>query len=154
CLNARDAVEEGERAGRRIAVELDAITTANAGGVSTPALRVRISDNGVGMTAGVRARIFEPFFTTKEVGRGSGLGLATAYAIVSEHGGTLTCESVPGEGTTFTLVLPALADAVYESVSPPPSVRGGTETILVVDDERMVRKVVRSVLEPAGYRVL
>jgi CheY-like chemotaxis protein len=106
------------------------------------------------MSEGVRSRVFEPFFTTKDVGRGSGLGLATAYAIATDHGGTLSCESVPGEGTTFTLTIPAALDVAPQVTFPPRRHTGGKETILVVDDERMVRKTVRSVLEPEGYRVL
>jgi CheY-like chemotaxis protein len=101
----------------------------------------------------VRARIFEPFFTTKEVGRGTGLGLATAYAIASDHGGRLLCESLPAVGTTFTVLLPATTEVVRKSGVQPRRHRGGTETVLVIDDERLVRNAVRGVLEPMGYTV-
>jgi two-component system cell cycle sensor histidine kinase/response regulator CckA len=138
---------------RRIRIELDVLRAGSAAGGESH-VRTRISDNGPGMTEAVRARVFEPFFTTKEVGRGSGLGLATAYAIAADYGGRLSCVSTLGEGTTFTLLLPSASEFGGEVASKSAQVRGGTETILVIDDERLVRKAVRSVLEPAGYRVL
>jgi len=104
------------------------------------------------MTPATLARIYEPFFTTKDVGRGTGLGLATTSAIVREHGGWMACESAPRIGTTFSIYLENAAGsagaqgAAYET---PP--RGGVETVLVVDDEPSIRKVVALMLESAGY---
>jgi signal transduction histidine kinase/CheY-like chemotaxis protein len=155
CLNARDALESSGRKERGIRIELDtAADGANA--VARAArdwVRVRISDNGTGMPEDVRARIFEPFFTTKEVGRGTGLGLATAYAIVRDHGGRLSCDSRFGVGTTFTILLPSSGEIVASSGVVSETHPGGTETVLVIDDERLVRSAVRGVLEPMGYTV-
>lgn len=154
CLNARDALESSGKKGRRIRIELDSVSGQGEGEhAPRDHVRVRISDNGSGMPDEVRARIFEPFFTTKEVGRGTGLGLATAYAIASDHGGRLLCESLPAVGTTFTVLLPATTEVVRKSGVQPRRHRGGTETVLVIDDERLVRNAVRGVLEPMGYTV-
>jgi two-component system cell cycle sensor histidine kinase/response regulator CckA len=109
CFNARDALDALEPSAtkdRHLRIELDAVSDETMAPKGRW-VRVRFSDNGAGMSDEVRARIFEPFFTTKEAGRGTGLGLATAYAIVSDHGGKLLCESTPAVGTTFTVLLPA-----------------------------------------------
>ncbi|HVU03791.1 MAG TPA: PAS domain S-box protein [Polyangiaceae bacterium] len=144
-LNARDAFEDAKSEQRLIATHVDVVR------IPTPHVRVRVADTGPGMPESVRSRVFEPFFTTKEVGRGTGLGLATAYAIAADHEGKLTCDSIPGEGSVFTLFLP-----VPDASTVPSAERRGRakETILVLDDERMVRRAVRSILEPAGYEVL
>src|SRR6185436_6423515 len=110
-LNARDAFESAQGSARIIRTEID-VAPASRGGLVPAQVRVRISDTGPGMVEAVRTRVFEPFFPTKDVGRGSGLGLATAYAIAADHGGTLSCESIPGQGTTFTLTVPAASDAM------------------------------------------
>jgi CheY-like chemotaxis protein len=108
------------------------------------------------MDDATRARVFEPFFTTKEVGRGTGLGLATAYAIVSDHGGRISCQSRVGEGATFEIELPGVATSLDApapaSVRPSPA-RGG-ETILLIDDDDLVRRATRTTLLRNGYRVL
>jgi PAS domain S-box-containing protein len=153
CINARDAFETGPPGARRIRVALDHVPREGDAGAPGTWVRVRISDNGPGMEEAVRARIFEPFFTTKDIGRGSGLGLATAYAIVADHGGRLLCESQSGVGTTFTLLLPAAERTTIHAAAPEKAALGGTETILVIDDERAVRSAVRSVLEGRGYIV-
>jgi signal transduction histidine kinase/CheY-like chemotaxis protein len=154
CLNARDALESSGKKERGIRIELDSVSGHEEGGrAARDFVRVRIFDNGSGMPDEVRARIFEPFFTTKEVGRGTGLGLATAYAIASDHGGKLLCDSQPGVGTTFTVLLPATREVVRNSGVLPQRHRGGTETVLVIDDERLVRNAVRGVLELMGYTV-
>ncbi len=152
CLNARDALSASGKSERAIRIELDTLPNDDEG-PGAAWVRVRISDNGSGMSSDVRARIFEPFFTTKEVGRGTGLGLATAYAIVADHGGKLFCESVLGAGTTFTVLLPASSASVPEDRAVPLRHGAGTETVLVIDDERLVRNTVRGVLEPMGYTV-
>jgi len=146
CLNARDALANRDEP--RISVK-----------ISSPrpdGLRVTITDNGTGMDESVQARVFEPFFTTKEVGRGSGLGLASAYAIVTDHGGKIRCKSVLGYGTSFELELPCGASAPPEPISEEIAVDSisGDERILVVDDESAVRRVVASTLKRAGYHVV
>ncbi len=117
---------------------------------------VGVTDNGAGMPPEVLDRIFEPFFTTKEVGQGTGLGLAMVYGIVRQNGGFITVYSAPGAGTTFRLHLPRFrdpaADAGQETPAAPP--RGGTETILLVEDEEALLALGRTMLEEAGYRVL
>jgi PAS domain S-box-containing protein len=115
----------------------------------------RVSDTGTGMSAQTLAHIFEPFFTTKEVGKGTGLGLATAYGIVKQHQGWIEVETKEGAGTTFTILLPATdkrAEVRAQPVGPhePPH---GTETVLVVEDEEPLRHLVTEVLRHSGYTV-
>jgi CheY-like chemotaxis protein len=114
-----------------------------------------ISDTGIGMTEETQRRIFEPFFSTKEVGHGTGLGLSMVYGIVKQSGGNIWVYSEPERGTTFKIYLPA----VRSELSPPVEFAdrpdlNGNETILLVEDEAMVRKLARNVLELFGYRVL
>jgi PAS domain S-box-containing protein len=114
-----------------------------------------ISDDGKGMTPEIQARIFEPFFTTKGVGKGTGLGLATVYGIVSQNKGAITVQSEPGQGTTFTIYLPRSPDAshtVKEKVEMPKPT--GTETVLLVEDEGRVLKLVQRILAQQGYNIL
>lgn len=115
-----------------------------------------VSDTGCGMNLETKARIFEPFFTTKEKGRGTGLGLSTVYGIVKQSGGNIWVYSEPGKGTTFKVYLPQLES--HEETMETPSVEtsspGGSETILLVEDEDVVRGLARQILEQAGYKVL
>lgn len=115
-----------------------------------------VVDNGEGMTSEVQARLFEPFFTTKERGKGTGLGLATAYGAVKQFGGHLSVNSAPGEGSTFRILLPA-SDVQPSAAAPAPkpaqSTSGG-ETVLVTEDEKDLRRFVVRVLRRAGYTVL
>ena len=117
---------------------------------------LRIQDTGVGMDQNVKDRIFEPFFTTKEHGKGTGLGLSTVYGIVKQSGGFIYVHSEPGEGTVFEIFLPRAEDEPpkdSESMDLPPTLRGH-ETILVVEDEPLLRELTRRVLRNFGYRVL
>jgi two-component system, chemotaxis family, CheB/CheR fusion protein len=156
-LNARDAMPAG---GTLV------ITTANvtlaAGDDGEPGLApgryvtVAVRDTGVGMDAEVRAHVFEPFFTTKEVQKGTGLGLATVLGIVEQSGGAIRCESALGQGTTFTIYLPAVVEALDKGVRPSggfAEAPRGSETVLLAEDEDMVRKLARTILESCGYVV-
>jgi PAS domain S-box-containing protein len=148
-FNARDALEPTTGRPRTIAVHVDA--PPDPGG---PRVRVRVHDNGVGMSREVAARVFEPFFTTKPAHRGAGLGLADVLLRVRDAGGQIDVESALGDGTTFTLVLQGTA-APAASTAPaaaPASAEG--QTILIVDDEPALRAVVGRLLARAGYRVL
>jgi PAS domain S-box-containing protein len=147
CLNARDAFAQAETESPRIRILIDR--------GSPGMVRIRVSDNGPGMDEATRSRVFEPFFTTKGVGHGTGLGLASAYAMVMEHHGRIRCESRLGEGSTFELELPAVeVDAPPSPRNPAESFERGTGTVLIVDDEPLVRRAVRGILERGGYTVL
>ncbi|MEW6109003.1 MAG: ATP-binding protein [Nitrospirota bacterium] len=157
ATNARDAMPDG---GLFIIetglVELDN-NFIQAHGYGYPGLYALISvtDTGIGMDAKTKEKIFEPFFTTKEFGKGTGLGLATAYGIIKQHNGYINIYSEVGEGTTFKIYLPAIeskAEDVESAVSHP--VQGGSEIILAAEDDEAVRKLSRSVLEQFGYRVI
>ncbi|MEN6472826.1 MAG: PAS domain S-box protein [Syntrophaceae bacterium] len=113
-----------------------------------------ITDTGVGMDEATRARVFEPFFTTKELGRGTGLGLASVYGIIRNHGGFILVESEEGIGTTFIIHLPASARPCEIEPQPEPEVRMGRETILLVDDEEMILEIGSEMLRALGYKVL
>jgi PAS domain S-box-containing protein len=152
-INARDAVADVERA-PRVSIEVTMVR-AGADELEERAgdhVRVRVSDNGVGMDEATTKRVYEPFFTTKDVGKGTGLGMATAHTIVREHGGFIVCVSALGRGTTFSLYLPFERSRARVERAPPstPPARG-TETVLVVDDEPAIRRVVALMLRGAGY---
>jgi len=116
-------------------------------------VNISITDTGVGIDEDVLDKIFDPFFTTKELGRGTGLGLASVYGIVRNHGGFITVESKKGEGSSFSIYLPASEERIDPKTDPTEPVFGGKETILVVDDEEMVLEVSDKLLERLGYRV-
>ncbi len=158
AVNSRDAMRWGGRL---------TICTANAEVGHGAAARwgrlepgayvtLTVQDTGMGMTPAVQERIFEPFFTTKEQGRGTGLGLSTVYGIVKQVGGDVFVSSTEGVGSIFSIYLPAV-DGVNERITPPvPAlpVRGAAETILLVEDEQLVRNLTREILERNGYVVL
>ncbi len=156
-VNARDAMPTGGTL--RIEtrnVELDeAFAARQPSLVPGPHVMVTVSDTGVGMDEATRLRIFEPFFTTKEAGKGTGLGLATAYGIVTQSGGAIWVDSEPGRGTTFTICLPRVEE-VAQTAQPARvrTVAPGTETILLVEDEAAVLRLAERILRAAGYTVL
>src|SRR5262249_8915543 len=118
---------------------------------------LRVSDTGCGMDAVTLARIFEPFFTTKEVGKGTGLGLATVYGIVKQHEGWVDVVSEVGKGTLFNVFFPVShkPETAAESAADPTAfIRGGHETILVVEDEPVLREMAELILAEYGYKVL
>jgi PAS domain S-box-containing protein len=116
-----------------------------------------VSDTGVGIDEKTLEHIFDPFFTRKDVGRGTGLGLASVYGIVMNHKGRITCESEPGKGSVFKIFLPALAgeiELVKTAKSKDLEVRGGHETVLFVDDEKALREIGKNILSSSGYKVV
>jgi signal transduction histidine kinase/HAMP domain-containing protein/ActR/RegA family two-component response regulator len=120
-------------------------------------VRLRVTDTGCGMETTTLAHIFEPFFTTKEVGKGTGLGLATVYGIVKQHDGWLEVTSEPGKGTAFDIFIPAeneMAVAVKKEIISTDPIVGGTETILIVEDEPVLRAMARDILQECGYKIL
>ena len=116
-------------------------------------VKISVTDTGMGMDEKTRERIFEPFFTTKEMGRGTGLGLATVYGIIKGHKGTINVYSEPGHGTTFTIYLPVSDKEVARETMETETIARGMETILLVDDEKMVLEVNKELLESMGYLV-
>jgi PAS domain S-box-containing protein len=159
AVNARDAMPGGGKL--TIATEnteLDAIAVRRYSYPVKPGRYVllSVSDTGVGMTSETQAHIFEPFFTTKEKGKGTGLGLATVYGVVKQSDGYIQVHSELGAGATFKIYLPLVDQPVDPEQKQPDSkpLRGGGETILLVEDEDMLRKLTRNVLELLGYSVL
>ena len=157
AVNARDAMPNGGTINIEIGLmNIEDAPQVPARSASGRCVVLTVSDTGTGMDAATRARIFEPFFTTKEHGKGTGLGLSTVYGIVQQAGGDLTCVSQPGSGTTFRIYLPYVendgADAA--SAAADTGTRGGTETILLVEDEDAVRLLASRILRRLGYTVL
>ncbi|HLX94222.1 MAG TPA: ATP-binding protein [Verrucomicrobiae bacterium] len=157
-VNARDAMPQGGQ----LTISLDTVTIdsdyakAHADARAGQFIRLCVTDTGIGMDAVTLHRIFEPFFTTKEVGKGTGLGLATAYGIVKQHEGWIEVSSEPGKGSTFDVFFPA-SDKIIPSKkakSVPVNVAaGGSETILIVEDEPVLREMARDILSEYGYRI-
>ncbi len=160
CVNARDAMPDGGM----LTLSIQEVTMGPEDCARRDLMQpgtyvaVRVQDTGEGMGDGTLARVFDPFFTTKTVGKGTGLGLAVAYGIARQHGGTITASSRPGQGSTFTLLLPRCDHTPVPA--PPPAAPAGPvpgghgETILVAEDEALVRDICRRMLERAGYRVM
>ena len=117
-------------------------------------VKISVTDTGVGMDKETQEKIFDPFFTTKEVGRGTGLGLASAYGIIKNHGGFINIYSEKGHGTTFNIYLPASEKEVTEEKKSAGEILEGSETILFVDDEDMIIEIAGELFEPLGYKVL
>jgi len=114
------------------------------------------SDTGIGMDQDTRTHMFEPFFTTKPAGKGTGLGLATVYGLVKQHGGGVEVESEPGKGTRFRIYVPTTDEpaARARSLVRERAIRGGRETILLVEDDDQLRRSAKRILEDAGYQVV
>jgi nitrogen-specific signal transduction histidine kinase/ActR/RegA family two-component response regulator len=153
CVNARDAMS-GRTGTITIGTEnLDSVADRD----SKPYVVITIADSGSGMPEEIRNKIFEPFFTTKEAGKGTGLGLSMSYGIIEQHHGWIECASQEGDGTTFRIYLPKGATQSPRKprtvISPTKGLKG-SEQILVVDDEAVVRAVAQGVLRHNGYRVL
>jgi PAS domain S-box-containing protein len=154
-VNARDAMPRGGK----ITIEtnnayLDGVYAARHLSVQPGNyIRLSVSDTGVGMNERIRSQIFEPFFTTKEPGKGTGLGLSTVYGIVKQSGGSIWVYSEPGQGTTFKIYLPRVDEVTeFEESTDSQTVRG-TGTILLVEDESIVRELSKTILEDLGYNV-
>jgi two-component system cell cycle sensor histidine kinase/response regulator CckA len=157
-INARDAMP----AGGVLVIETSNVErdTSAAGGRPDvpvgPCVLLTVTDTGVGMDEATQAQIFEPFFTTKDPGKGTGLGLALVYGIVKQSGGDIAVSSQPGRGSTFRILLPASTGiASAPAAAPAPAAAaGGSETVLLVEDDALVRDLVRTVLHKQGYTVL
>jgi signal transduction histidine kinase/CheY-like chemotaxis protein len=157
CVNARDAI-----AGvGKVTIETGNVTLAAHGAQSPPDcvpgdyVLLAVSDNGRGMDAATRAHLFEPFFTTKELGKGTGLGLATVFGTVIQNQGLINVDSEPGQGTTFKIYLPrAKAEAVAAAQESARRSLRGTETVLLVEDEEQILNLGRRILQQYGYTVL
>jgi PAS domain S-box-containing protein len=119
-----------------------------------PYVQLTVTDTGIGMDAATMEKIFEPFFTTKAEGKGTGLGLASVYGIVQQHNGMIRVESAPGQGTTFKILLPTAMHPGCKLTEPREITAGGTETVLVVDDEPSIQRLVIDLLTPLGYSML
>ena len=156
AVNARDAMPNGGK----LTIETsnvylsDEFADDHVTVVSGHYVMLAVSDSGVGMDAATKARIFEPFFTTKEVGKGTGLGLSTVYGIVKQSGGSIWVYSELGSGTTFKIYLPLVADQVEQVETRRQAILKGEGTILLVEDEDVVREMVAETLKDCGYMVL
>ncbi len=154
AVNARDAMPQGGR----LAISTRALHS-DAAGTGIPAgdyIELRVQDNGLGMSEEVQSHLFEPFFTTKAAGTGTGLGLSIIYGIIKQSHGHVQVTSAPGQGSTFTILLPYHRGATSVTISRTPS-RGvtiGAETILLVEDEEEIRNLLREMLEERGYQVI
>jgi signal transduction histidine kinase/CheY-like chemotaxis protein len=157
AINARDAMPTGGRitiATRNVRVD-DKIARGNTSVPRGDYVALSVSDSGHGMSDYVQAHLFEPFFTTKEVGKGTGLGLSMVYGIVQQSSGFILFDSARGRGTTFTIYLPqAVGGQSVAAARPDAETRGGSETILLVEDEEVVRNLAHRILAEQGYRLL
>ncbi|MDD3845111.1 MAG: PAS domain S-box protein [Syntrophorhabdaceae bacterium] len=154
--NARDAMTRGGRLTIETGiVEMDSYyLKAHGFGQPGKYVSIAVSDTGTGMDEATRERMFDPFFTTKEIGKGTGLGLATVYGIVSQHNGYINVYSEPGKGATFRIFFPLAAPAAKEEEPPAVDVNGGDETILIAEDNESVMTLIKEVLRKYGYRTL
>jgi PAS domain S-box-containing protein len=160
CINSRDAMPKGGQ----LSIETLNVEVSDDQCRTMPDLKsgpyavLRVGDTGTGMSPAVRERIFEPFFTTKGTGKGTGLGLATVYGIVKQHGGFISLKTEEGRGSEFEILLPAIQPSAKNerplSVVEDTPIRGGSETILIAEDHEGIREMAETVLKSLGYRVL
>src|SRR6185436_15101568 len=160
CINARDAMKQGGR----LTVSTGAATFTAADCQTRPWARegtwvsLRVADEGAGIPADALPHIFEPFFTTKGVGEGTGLGLSTVYAVISRQGGLIEVDTREGGGTRITVYLPAAAAAAATAglrrEAPAPASLSGHETILLAEDDELLRRLAEDTLSEAGYQVI
>jgi signal transduction histidine kinase/CheY-like chemotaxis protein len=155
CLNSRDAMPEGgtlriETFNAEITKETKPHVYMKEGKYAV----IKVIDTGAGMDEEIRKRIFEPFFTTKEVGKGTGMGLSMAYGVVKNHNGFIEVDSAPGKGSTFTIYLPATEKKAEKEASVSKPLHKGRGSILVIDDEEIIRNVARDILHELGYDAL
>jgi nitrogen-specific signal transduction histidine kinase len=155
CVNARDAMPTGGTLA--LTVSNQPVRPKGIGDHQDwpgPCVCLAVTDTGSGIAPENLERIFDPYFTTKPAGQGTGLGLATVREITRAHGGLIEVRSEPGHGTQFRIYFPSVAQAIVDARPTPPCVLGNQETILLVDDEAVIRNLMRVSLEQAGYRVL
>lgn len=155
ATNSRDAMPKGGL----LMIETDVVTldetyfTSHDFGKAGKYALISVSDTGVGMDKKLRDRIFEPFFTTKDIGKGTGLGLSVAHGVISQHGGSIEVYSEPGKGTTFKIYLPAIEAGTLSKAESQPAL-GGSETVLLAEDDPDVRRPMVDILTESGYRVI
>jgi signal transduction histidine kinase len=156
AINARDAMPNGGTLSMETSrVELDNKFVRQCEGLQAGSyIKMIVSDTGIGMSNETKNKIFEPFFTTKETGKGTGLGLSTVYGIVKQHNGYIVVYSEPGLGTSFKIYFPETRNCICSVHNQSEPVEGGTETILVVDDENTICDLIESILQPLGYTIL
>jgi PAS domain S-box-containing protein len=156
ATNARDAMPNGGSLtiGTDVVRLDEAFKKVHGFGTQGAYVHLSVSDSGIGMDEKTMARIFDPFFTTKAVGKGTGLGLASVYGIVKQHGGYITVKSELFRGTTFDIYLPLVDTPVQSTIGTPQVVKGGLETILVVEDDRDVRNLISRILTSQGYATI
>ncbi len=157
AINARDAMPEGKGnliiATRPVTLDME-YCRLHPGVQPGRYVNLSVSDSGCGMSRETVERIFEPFFTTKGAGKGTGLGLSIVFGIVKQHGGHIACHSIVGQGTTFNMYFPIVESAIGEDSGPGDAVTvGGSEQILLVDDEAPVLQTSSEILKQAGYTV-
>ncbi len=157
-LNARDAMPQGGKIVFQTSHFVPDAEYLSSNLEARPGeyVRLRVADTGQGIPLEVKQRIFEPFFTTKEKGKGTGLGLAIVFGIVHQHGGWIVCESVPNQGAAFDVFLPRCPSIPVQTAEPTPTPADTptADTILIVDDEAMIRQLAKTILTRAGYSVL
>jgi PAS domain S-box-containing protein len=156
AVNARDAMSEGGK----LSIRTSNVDVRRSSRVHTDVrpgsyVRLTVADTGKGMDAEIMVHLFEPFYTSKETGKGTGLGLSTVYGIVKQSGGEIVVESEPGRGAIFNIYLPRITELTQRTPTTQGerSVRAGTETILLVEDELGVRQLVREMLHRLGYKI-
>jgi len=156
AVNARDAMSEGGKLSIRTSnVDVRRSSRVHADVRPGSYVRLTVADTGKGMDAEIMVHLFEPFYTSKETGKGTGLGLSTVYGIVKQSGGEIVVESEPGRGAIFNIYLPRITDVTQRAPATQGErpVRAGTETILLVEDEIGVRRLVREMLHRLGYKI-